>query len=141
MMDELGFTPLLTIITPATTQGEMNTISNLATQLGREIGASTIAPDFKTGYAAFYSEWQNYLDTHSDWLTRGLSATYEKVLEYKQRLNDWQNRFKTAGYNTSVERAGSAGFATFPWRSIGISLGVAAGLYFVLHSFLRSTRG
>lgn len=130
------------ILTPGATLDEMRTVNDLLVSLSKEVAASAAPAEFKAGLVAFYGEWKSFYDANSEgvgaWLSRGFGATYAKVMEYKNRLADWRDRFVKLGFKSQTEAPQGAGVPSkaFPWTAVAIGSGVALGAVLVIRGFL-----
>lgn len=106
----------------------MVTITSLATQLAREMIASPAPPAFKADYASFYNEWLLFRLNNKGWFSRASSSVYEKTMEYKVRLKDWQEKFIKLGFKTNISVIRSE--SNWPLRTLAIAGGVTLGVYF-----------
>lgn len=126
--EAIGAMSPFSFITPGAVESEMVTITNLATQLAREMMANPTPPQLKADYYTFYNEWLVFRLNNKGWIARANAATWEKVEEFKERLKDFQKKFVALGYRTSISVLTGAG--GFPFRTIAIAGGAALGLYF-----------
>lgn len=138
MPDSLGFTPIFKIVTPGVTGAEIETVNSIAAQLGRDILLSKAPADFKQGYHKFYIEWILFQANNSGWLSRGTMGVYEKTLEFKARLREWQERFLKQGYSSSAEMITGAGTKKDSiWPILATIAGLGVGFYVIGRAFLK----
>lgn len=128
------------VVMPAAIQAEIQTVESGFAVLNRAIRAAQsrgqVTADFAAGWTLFYGDWQNFRSAHGRWVDNLWYASYEKTLEYRQRLDDWRKKFeevtgKPLGFPTAGAAAGPRDDKPMPWRTLLIIAAVGGGLYAV----------
>jgi hypothetical protein len=117
----------------------MRTVDGLVSTLTKD--ASKVSVDlpenFRDGFIAFVREWRAFYDEHSTgvgaWWSRGTTATYNKVLEYRELAMGWRDRFvKLGGKPSSIPLPKPREFSIWPY-AIGAGI-VFGATYFLFRS-------
>lgn len=92
---------------PANTLAEMRTVDNEIKLLQEEINTSSIKETFGPVFDRFVDEWVKFYSENKDSTVRlALNSTWDKVKEYKDRLNTWRARYKRSGHTTLTTELG-----------------------------------
>ena len=129
-----------TVVMPAAIQDEIKTVEGAFATLNRAIRAAQsrgqVPADFAAAWTLFYGDWQNFRSAHGRWVDNLWYASYEKTLEFRQRLDEWRKKFeevtgKPLGFPTAGPTAGPTDATPMPWRTLLIIAAVGGGLYAV----------
>ncbi len=101
---------------------------------------SKLPADFRTGWDAFAREWTAFANAHSSWLSNVWYASYQKALEYRERLVEWRKKFESItgvalNYPAVKPSPGPAQTPGIPWRFLAVAGAVGGGLYLVSKLF------
>jgi hypothetical protein len=97
-------------------------------------------------WGEFEREFGTFWAEHSDsWTDRMWRGTYDKAVEYRQRVGDWRKRFEEIGGKPTTpppkpptEQFLPPGFS-IPWKPIAVIGGIAAGAL-IIPAAIRASR-
>jgi hypothetical protein len=119
--DDLG----ALVVTPGAMKAEMETIDTGIRQLAGDIETSSARPKFKDDWRAFVAEWGQFYKRHGGWTDRLWGITYQKILDYRTRLDAWRSAFIREGGRPTAPSMPSPDGAGIPWSRFGwIALGI-----------------
>ncbi len=114
-MDALG----ALVVTPGAMLAEMNTIDATVRQLDIEIMSSVVNVEFKDAWRRFVAEWQVFHQNHEDWWDRTWGVIYDKVLDYRRRVEEWRGQFHRAGgHSVSPPLPAAPGGPPVAWNKL-----------------------
>lgn len=125
---------------PRAQQDEIASIAAAFKTLDREIQGrrAQLQPAWVKGWDDFRDSWQTFAQGHSTWLSNVWYASYQKAIEYRQRLDDWRRRLEalTGPLSVPTLSARPPEEKPFPWRGV-LYAGLAIGGAFAISSLLK----
>lgn len=128
---------LFTIRTPGFVLAEMRSVDTMLRSLSTDVlrdSESGQVTGFAPSFAAFIRDWQDFYDDHASgvggWWSRGTSAVYDKVLEYKAMAIRWRDEFVRRGGRPSGVVPEPSGGNVWPYVVGGALLAGAVALAF-----------
>jgi hypothetical protein len=140
------------IKTPGVILDEINTTDTAVRALGRDISDALREPltvpqrAFVTQWGDFVREWTEFVDSHKHWYDRMWRGSYDKAIEFRERVLLWRKRFEEIGGTPTAPPPvmpsddGKSGPGSGPWRSILLVAGIGAAAL-ILPEVLRTFRG
>jgi hypothetical protein len=140
------------IKTPGVILDEINTTDTAVRALGRDISDTLHEPlsvqqrAFVAQWADFVREWTAFVDGHEHWYQRMWRGSYDKAIEFRERVLGWRKRFEEIGGTPTAPPPvmppddGTSGPGSGPWKSILLVAGIGAAAL-ILPEVLRTFRG
>lgn len=119
---------------PAAIRDEILTIGRAFAALDADVKARRLKlpPQWIAAWYDFRDEWNRFAADHAHWYDNVWYASYEKALEYRQRLDAWRQQFVAQTGPTTAPalsaRPPEAG-ESIPWKTIAYGGLAVAGLY------------
>lgn len=140
--DQLGAISPLEVRTPGYVLAEIQTTDTAVKSMTLDIARSNANETFKSTWMEFANEWGRFRDEHASgalaWLSRGTTPVYDKTIDFRRRLKEWQDSFRAAGGQVSQVDALTTGaesshswVAWLPWIVVGVGV-VGVGGYLLL---------
>ena len=126
---------------PGNALAEIESIKNEAAVLDSDVKRCTSNTAdfaaFKTAWAAFLKEWQDFYDSNgpgiSGWFGRTWGSTTDRARDYGNKLNDWRNKLAGFGAKTTeppaTPKQNREDSTAIPWKPVVIGTVVVAGLF------------
>lgn len=137
--------------TPGVILDEINTTDTAVNALGRDIADTFHEPlsvqqrAFIDQWKAFTAEWREFVDSHTHWYDRMWRGSYDKAIEFRERVLGWRKRFEELGGKPTAPlpvmpsddgKPSQSG----PWKSILLVAGIGAAAL-ILPEVVRTFRG
>lgn len=131
------------IRTPGYVLAEIQTTDTAVKSLALDIAKSTTNPTYRDAWQKFADEWEAFRAEYGSgigaWLARGTTPIYQKAIDYRRRLKEWQDSFRAAGGAvsqadkpaTGAESSSAGWLGWLPWIGLGAVL-VGVGGYLLL---------
>lgn len=83
---------------PGAIRDEILSIGVAFKTLDREIQArrAKLSPQWLAGWQDFRAAWERFAADHQSWLSNAWYASYQKAVEYRQRLDGWRKGLESA---------------------------------------------
>lgn len=131
--------PLFEIHTPGTMLAEMDGVLARERTIDRAIEASNVSDDFKKNWEDFKGEWLKFYADHEGWFSRWPESVYQKTMEYRKRVNQWQTAFEQlSGKDVPASVPGprpddkpgpDGGKTEVGWKTVAVVGGVAVAAW------------
>jgi hypothetical protein len=107
---------------------------SLANVISAARGQGALPANFLAGWDQFFAEWSAFRLNHESWLSNVWYASYQKALEYRERLDQFRQKVEQltgAKLNFPAAKAtpGPTDKPGIPWRFLIISGVVIGGVY------------
>ena len=138
--------------TPGVILDEINTTDTAIQGLGRDITDLFHEPlsgpqrAFVDQWKAFTAEWKEFVDSHTHWYDRMWRGSYDKAIEFRERVLGWRKRFEQLGGKPTAPPPvmppddGKPDPERGPWKSILLVAGIGAAAL-ILPEVIRTFRG
>lgn len=138
--------------TPGVILDEIATTDTAVNSLGRDIADTFHEPlavqqrAFVDQWKTFTAEWKEFVDSHTHWYDRMWRGSYDKAIEFRDRVLGWRKRFEELGGKPTAPPPimppddGKPHPESGPWRSILLVAGIGAAAL-VLPEVIRTFRG
>jgi len=138
--------------TPGVILDEISTTDTAVRGLDRDIADAFHEPlsvqqrGFLDQWKAFAGEWKDFVDSHTHWYDRMWRGSYDKAIEFRERVLGWRKRFEELGGKPTAPPPvmppddGKPKPDSGPWKSILLVAGIGTAAL-ILPEVVRTFRG